>query len=121
MPIYEYRCQKCKKKSSLLLRTWDEEASPVCPHCGSTELQRIFSRFAMVRSEEDRMERLADPSGWGSIDENDPRSIMRWAKRMGREMGEEMGEDFDQMVEEEFDKEYSADNAAADNDADTEE
>ena len=54
------------------------------------------------------MERLADPSQWGGIDENDPRSVMKWAKRMGKEMGEEMGGDFDQMIEEEFEKEATA-------------
>ena len=108
MPIYEYRCETCKRKSSLLLRSHEERARPVCPHCGGRELRRVFSRFAMVRSEEDRMERLADPSNWSGLDENDPKSMVQWAKRMGREMGEEAGEDFDQMLEEGMDKEMSA-------------
>jgi hypothetical protein len=70
----------------------------------------------MMRSEEDRMERLADPSQWGGLDENDPKSIMKWAKRMGKEMGDEMGEDFDQMVEEEFEKEASGSEESSDED-----
>lgn len=79
-------------------------------------MRRLFSRFAMVRSEEDRMERMADPSNWGGFDENDPKSMLKWAKRMGREMGEETGEDFDRMIEEEFEKEAggSEDSAAGD-------
>jgi len=105
MPIYEYKCQSCGKKSSLLIRTHKEKTRPVCPHCHGKELRRVYSRFAMGRSDEDRMERLADPSQWGGIDENDPKSVMKWAKRMGKEMGEETGEDFDQMIEEEFEKE----------------
>lgn len=107
MPIYEYRCHDCRKKSSILLRSFDDKALPVCPFCGGKSLDRLFSRFAMVRSEEDRLERMADPSQWGNVDENDPKSVMRWAKRMGKEMGEEMGEDFDQAIEEEFEKEAS--------------
>ncbi len=62
----------------------------------------------MVRSEENRLERLADPSKWGGLDESDPKSMIRWAKRMGKEMGEEAGEDFDQMLEEEMEKEASS-------------
>ena len=46
------------------------------------------------------MESLADPSKLGGLDENDPKSMARWMKKMGKEMGEEMGEDFDQMVDE---------------------
>jgi len=46
------------------------------------------------------MERLADPSRWGDVDENDPRSIARFMKKMGAEVGEEIGDDFHEMVEE---------------------
>ena len=35
------------------------------------------------------------------VDENDPKSMARWAKKMGQQMGgDEMGEDFDQVVDE---------------------
>ncbi len=47
------------------------------------------------------LEGMADPSKLGGLDENDPKSVARWMKKMGKEMGEEMGgEDFDQMVDE---------------------
>ena len=59
-----------------------------------------MSRFATVRSEEDRMEAMADPSKWGDIDENDPKSVARFVKKMGKEMGEDLGEDIDQMADE---------------------
>ena len=104
MPIYEYRCEDCKRRSSLLLRSFEEEARPVCPACGGKELRRVFSRFAMVRSEGDRMERLSDPSNWSGLDENDPKSMMAWAKRMGKEMGEDVGENFDDMMEQEMER-----------------
>ena len=108
MPIYEYRCEACKRKSSLLLHSYRDQARPICPYCGGKELRRVYSRFAMVRSEEDRLERLADPSKWGGLDESDPKSMIRWAKRMGKEMGKEGGEDFDQMLEEEMEREASS-------------
>ncbi|MCJ7813136.1 zinc ribbon domain-containing protein [bacterium] len=102
MPVYEYRCGDCQKRSSIFFRSLQDKIRPVCPFCNHGNLNRIFSRFAMVRSEEDRLHRLADPSRWGSLDESDPKSIAQFTKRMGKEMGEEMGDDFDQMVDKEL-------------------
>jgi hypothetical protein len=59
-----------------------------------------MSRFATVKSEDARLESLADPSQFGDIDENDPRSVARMMKRMGDEMGEELGDDFDAAMDE---------------------
>ena len=44
------------------------------------------------------MESLSDPSNFGDIDENDPRSVGKFMRRMGSEMGEDMGPEFDEMV-----------------------
>lgn len=44
------------------------------------------------------MEALADPSSMGGVDENDPKSLARFMRKMGSEMGEEMGPEFDEMV-----------------------
>ena len=99
MPIYEYRCEDCGRKSSVLVFNY-RPSEPVCEHCGGKHLTRLMSRFGLVLSEETRLERLADPSRLGDLDENDPKSMTRWMKRMGKELGEEAGEDFDQMVEE---------------------
>jgi hypothetical protein len=63
-------------------------------------MTRLISRIARVRSEESRLESLADPSKLSGLDENDPASMARWMKRMGKELGEDMGEDFDAMVDE---------------------
>ena len=64
-----------------------------------------MSRFARLRSEDDRLDALADPSSFGDLDENDPKSVGRWAKKMGKEMGEDLGEDFDQVMDEAMEEE----------------
>ncbi|MGB9836613.1 MAG: FmdB family zinc ribbon protein [Candidatus Saccharicenans sp.] len=99
MPIYEYRCQDCGRQSSFLLLSINSPFEPVCRHCGSRRLVRLVSRVAVLRSEESRLERLADPSNLGELDENDPASVARWMKKFGREMGEELGPEFDQELE----------------------
>jgi putative FmdB family regulatory protein len=100
MPIYEYRCAGCGAKTSVLVRSASDAAGPACPRCGGRDLARLISRFAAPRSEEARMERLADPSAWGGLDENDPRSVSEFTRRMGREMGDEFGGDFGEGLEE---------------------
>jgi len=101
MPIYEYWCSGCRKKVEILFLRLRESEQPACPHCKGLELRRLVSRFSSPKSEEARLEALADPSRLAGLDENDPASMARWVKRMGRELGEDMGgEDIDQMAEE---------------------
>jgi putative FmdB family regulatory protein len=107
MPIYEYHCADCRRRVSLLIMRLSNPEPPHCPRCGGVELTRLMSRFATVRSEEDRLESLADPSQIGDLDENDPRSVARFMKKMGSEFGEDAGEDWDEMVDEAMDEEAS--------------
>lgn len=106
MPIYEYRCRRCGRKSEVITFRISEEVSPTCRHCASDQMDRIPSRVRVRLSEETRMERLADPSRLGGLDENDPKSMVRWMKKMGQEMGEDFeGEDMDAMIEEAMEEE----------------
>ncbi|MGB9005763.1 MAG: zinc ribbon domain-containing protein [Candidatus Aminicenantales bacterium] len=101
MPIYEYRCRACGQKNSFLVLSLKNAAEPVCRRCGGRDLEKLVSRIAILRSEDDRMEALADSAGLGGADENDPRSMARWMKKMGREIGQEAGQDFERSFEEE--------------------
>jgi hypothetical protein len=53
----------------------------------------------LVRSEESRLEDMADPANFGDLDENDPRSIARFMRKMGDEMGEDLGPEFGEVVD----------------------
>ena len=75
-----------------------DDVIPLCPVCESNQLQRMISRVRVSRSEDSRMESLSDPSNFGDVDENDPRSIGKFMRRMGNEMGEDMGPEFNEMV-----------------------
>ena len=108
MPIYEYRCDDCGKISEFLLIKTDETFIPQCKRCKSKKMSRVLSKVRVIRSEESRMESLADPSKWSGLDEKDPKSMAKWMKRMGKEMGEEMGEDVDAMVDEGMEEEMAS-------------
>jgi len=53
-----------------------------------------------VKSEDARLESIADPAQYGDLNENDPQSVARFVKRMGTEMGEDLGEDLDAAMDE---------------------
>lgn len=69
-------------------------------------MSRILSRVRVVRSEESRIESLADPSKWGDLDEKDPKSMARMMKRMGKELGEDV-ENVDEMIDEAMEEEMA--------------
>jgi len=108
MPIYEYRCQDCGKVSSFIVLSMRNAFRPKCPRCQSEKMTKLISRVARVRSEESRLESLADPSKFGDLDEKDPASMARWMKRLGKELGEDMGEDFGSLVDEAMEEESAA-------------
>jgi putative FmdB family regulatory protein len=101
MPIYEYLCRSCRKKTSALVMSRERESEVRCKHCGGADLEKLWSRFAAPKSEEARLESLADPSAFAGLDENDPRSVAKFMKKMGQEMGEDVG-DLEQAMEEEL-------------------
>jgi putative FmdB family regulatory protein len=67
MPIYEYRCLTCHKKVSIFFRSYASVSDPVCPECGSTNLERLFSRV-VVRRGGDRAAKLAGDAEFGTSD-----------------------------------------------------
>ncbi len=99
MPIYEYRCSECGRRTTVFTRSMNDEVDPVCRACGSANMRRLVSRVAVVRSEDSRLESLADPSNFAGLDEEDPRSLGRFMRKMSQEMGEDLGPEFDEVVD----------------------
>lgn len=98
MPVYEYLCHDCNRQfSRFFWRIADAEGAQC--RCGSTNLEQLVSRVSMHRSEESRLENLADPAKWGDVDENDPKAMARMMRKLGGEMGEDLGPEFNEMVD----------------------
>jgi putative FmdB family regulatory protein len=94
MPIYEYRCLACKRRTSVFVRSISSPVRGKCEHCGSARLSRVMSKFAVHGG---RLN-LDDPSSMDGLDESDPKSVARWARQMSDEAGEDLGPEFDDMV-----------------------
>lgn len=103
MPLYEYRCRTCHRQFTFLYGVVANNTEPRCPQCGGIELSKLISRVQRLRSDDERLERLADPAHLGDLD--DPRNLHRFARTLGRELGAETGtdlsDDFDQLLDEE--------------------
>ncbi len=101
MPIYEYTCHDCRRRVSLLWRSFADAATreAICPRCGGHNLTRLISRVSVVRSEESRLDSLADPSNLADLDENDPKSLARFMRKMANETGEDLGPEFSEVID----------------------
>jgi putative FmdB family regulatory protein len=100
MPTYDYLCRDCGNHNSIYQAYEEYGVVPVvCRYCSSEKLERIIGRIRVARSEESRIESLADPSAWGDFDESDPRSMAKMMRKMGNEMGEEIPPEFDEAID----------------------
>ena len=100
MPIYEFRCNNCGQLVRLSF-TYSEydEAQPKCSNCESSDLKRLISRVALAKSEESRFDAMDPDSMLAGLDEEDPRSVGRFMRKMSQEMGEDMGDEFEEVVD----------------------
>jgi len=98
MPVYPYTCLSCKKRFEIFTTYSQYGAQPVhCPHCNSDHVRRRIGRVRVARSEESRLETMADPSSLAGL-EDDPKALGRMMRQMSHEMGEEIGPEFDEVV-----------------------
>ncbi len=100
MPTYNYICQDCQKPVRLFFTYAEyDTAVPTCPRCHSQNLRRRIGRVAVGKSEDARLDNLMDDSALAGLDEEDPKSLGRFMRKMSQEMGEDMGDDFNEVVD----------------------
>jgi putative FmdB family regulatory protein len=98
MPRYEFRCLDCQRRFDVFFTYTQYGTKPVkCVHCESENVQRKIGRVRVARSEENRLETMADPDSLAGLDD-DPRELGRMMRTMSREMGEDMGPEFDEVI-----------------------
>ena len=100
MPSYDFICNNCNQRFDVFLSYSEYGKKAVnCAHCGSKDVRRRMSRVRIAKSEEGRMDSMADDfSGFEGL-ENDPKAMGRMMRKMGKQMGEEMPPEFDEVVD----------------------
>lgn len=100
MPFYDFICQDCQRPSRHFFSYADYEAAqPTCPHCQGQALKRRIGRVALGKSEDSRMDSMMDDSALANLDEDDPKAVGQFMRKMSQEMGEDMGEEFNEVVD----------------------
>lgn len=117
MPIFEYLCARCNRIYSFLSLSLTPKRQPTCPRCGSQDLRRVPSSFAVAtthrksqESEKTGQEAGPDvPAGLEreleslaeSLDEKnmeDPKTMGRLMRRLAEASGEPMPPTLDEMI-----------------------
>ena len=100
MPTYDFTCNTCNQRFDIFLTFAEYGKKPVtCAHCNSRDVRRRMTKVRIAKSEESRMDSMADDlSGFEGI-EDDPKAMGRMMRKMGKEMGEELPPEFDEVVD----------------------
>jgi putative FmdB family regulatory protein len=100
MPTYDFICNNCNERFDVFLSYSEYGKKTVtCTHCGSKDVRRRMTKVRVAKSEESRVETMADDfSGFEGL-ENDPQAMGQMMRKMGKEMGEEMPPEFDEVVD----------------------
>lgn len=100
MPKYNYLCLNCRQRSRLFFSYADYGQKPaICPHCRSQEMKRLIGRIALGKSEESRQDSFMNDPDLAQLDENDPKSLGTFMRKMSSEMGEDLGDEFNEVVD----------------------
>ena len=99
MPIYEYRCNQCKKEFSQLFLNPKAIGKVKCKFCNSSNLTKLLSYFRVHQTEESRLSKFDTSKPRGEDFYKDSRNIGLWAKKRVRELGVDLGPKMDETVE----------------------
>lgn len=99
MPTYDFICNKCNQRFDMFL-TFEEygKKNIRCAHCNSKDVRRRMTKVRIAKSDDSRMDSMADDfSGFEGL-EDDPKAMGRMMRKMGKEMGEDLPPEFDEVV-----------------------
>lgn len=100
MPTYDFICNDCKQRFDVFLTFAEYGKKKVtCTYCKSKNVRRRMTKVRIAKSEESRMESMADEfSGMDGIGD-DPKAMGHMMRKMGKEMGEELPAEFNDVVD----------------------
>ncbi len=102
MPIYEYRCNNCRRRVEVFVQGFSSPPNPTCTRCGSKNLDRIFSKFAVRRSKSDKSvydDILSDSKLTRGLMRNDPRALAEWSRKMSRAADEDSTPETEELMD----------------------
>jgi putative FmdB family regulatory protein len=112
MPVYEFYCSDCHTIFNFLSRRVNTEKQPDCPRCGHPGLERQVSHFAVSKGrteepvegmpdmDESQMEKAMEALAgeMDGMDENDPRQMARFMRKLTEATGMNLGSDMEEAM-----------------------
>lgn len=96
MPVYEYRCNSCHRRVSVFVRGFSASVTPVCDACGSSELTRLISKFAIVQpTAKPSFPETEDSEGF---EMSEPENVAKWCKEMSEKVDEDVAPEFERAA-----------------------
>lgn len=100
MPTYDFVCNACENRFDVFM-TFSEYGKKAvhCAHCGSDKVRRRMTKVRIAKSEESRLESMAD--GFPGLDglDDDPKALGQMMRKLGSETGETLPPEFDEVVD----------------------
>ena len=98
MPVFEFRCRQCRAKFATLVGMTADSSAVTCPSCGSHEADKLVSRFVRGKTEDDRIDEMADRlEAYGEPDGG--REMRDMVREMGKAVDEDMSDEMEEMFE----------------------
>ncbi|MFN3491328.1 MAG: FmdB family zinc ribbon protein, partial [Anaerolineales bacterium] len=100
MPTYDFVCNACSQRFEVFM-TFSEYGNKevFCSHCNSENVRRRITKVRIAKSEESRMETMAERFAGFEHLEKDPKELGGLMRKMGSEMGEDLPPEFDEVVD----------------------
>ena len=100
MPTYDYVCLACRQRFDVFLTYSEYGVKKVtCPLCSSTDVKRRLNRVRVLKSDESRMESMADDFAGLDGLEDDPQALGSMMRKMGSQMGTDLPSEFNDVVD----------------------
>ncbi|HEY49501.1 MAG TPA: zinc ribbon domain-containing protein [Dehalococcoidia bacterium] len=102
MPIYEYRCNDCRRRVDVYVQSYSPPTNHTCTHCGGRDLTRIYSRFAVRKSKSDTSvydDILSDTKLTRGLMRNDPRALAEWSRKMSHAANEDITPETEELMD----------------------
>ena len=100
MPLFEYQCEDCRLKNTLLVYSWSKDSDRTCQHCNGPNLTKLISKFTQGRSWGESLGWVPSGETLNDVNEDDHRSIDQFLGRVKQEMGGQVTPDFNEMRQE---------------------
>jgi putative FmdB family regulatory protein len=100
MPTYDFICNDCDQRFDVFQTFSEYGKKPVtCAHCKSKNVRRRMTKVRVAKSDDARMESMADDfSGFDGV-EDDPKAMGQMMRKMGKQMGEDLPPEFNEVVD----------------------